>query len=1181
MDISIGQISNTFSSGGGGVHYEVHVQAMFLILLMTGGPAPGLPMYPIQSISMQTRSFGYYTDDILITAHAPESDESFRLLVQCKYSLHLRSGDPEFTKSIISAWLDYKNQNIFTHGKDAIALITASIHHERSRELNWILDQAKCTENSRNFLEKIEGVSSQKQRAMFLLLGKILKNHENTELHQDELHGFLKHLYLLECDLGKLYGMNLTLIYSHLSQIKKALPSEIWGQAVDIALTFNQSGGTITRDNLPSSFSNYFNDFSPQSSFNVSAPDIKEENPSDDLKTCRNLGILALLSLIGSWSEINTNDMEFACTLCNLDESSLIKLCRDILHKHPSLIAFHNGVWKIKPLESHWQILGNHLFNEHLVLFRELSVNVLRKTDHTIESSTTERLLAQMDGAIIPHSKELRTNIAESLAQIGNQQLPLPYCSVNHDRITAIITIREIFEKSDWQLWATLGRLLPILAEAAPTEFLRQVETLIMEKPSSIREMTIPSDSYSSRAHMAGVLWALETLAWDEQHLVRICHLLAQLSILHFEGNSGCHPLSTLCSIINPTYPQTRASFKKQEDAVQGMFKEVPDTAKQLLLSFFHRGSATIYSNNRPQWNNPVEKTWEPHITYEQYWHQLRVYGNMLLEQTGTDIIRIGQMIKIYGELPIETRSKLRQRLNSRIITTMTEEKKSYLWQHLHCFISEQKFFSQAKWTISTRDLLPVEKLAKKLTPNRPSLRYAPLFCSQTWPVRRKDMDSKQCEKLADQDREQALKEILNQEGITPILRFIPNLNSPSEVGYSLGKIGTMEIDSQLLPACLDRDDSKMYCFIRYYIVARRRERKLLWLKSIDATHWTPQQKATFCRALPFDRTTWSRVQMWLPGHEEEYWHYIDPNTSGRKADRKLSIALLLKWGRPCAAIFSLLILKNDSGKLNIPQAIELLRAAANTREEHTKEHSRNILKLISILQKIKEQDKHRDLEELWQIEWMYFDLLTSNNFYLSALNQKLSEEPSFYSEMIFRQMRSNKEKENLTQEQRDKIGSMAHILTNYHWTRIPGTQTDSTFDPEFFAQWQKNLSQFCSTPELFNMAHRQFGRKLAHAPADPNGLWIHQSIADMLNDPDNQELRKGFFYGILDSRGCHDIDPTGKQEDQLAQKYLQQAEIIENVGYVRIAVTLRDVTTHYENEARRVRAQYKKDDSL
>ena len=60
------QLSNPFSTGGGGGHFEAHVQASFVALMLTGGYAPCLPCWPITEIKLQGKIDGYDTDDLIV-----------------------------------------------------------------------------------------------------------------------------------------------------------------------------------------------------------------------------------------------------------------------------------------------------------------------------------------------------------------------------------------------------------------------------------------------------------------------------------------------------------------------------------------------------------------------------------------------------------------------------------------------------------------------------------------------------------------------------------------------------------------------------------------------------------------------------------------------------------------------------------------------------------------------------------------------------------------------------------------------------------------------------------------------------------------------------------------------------------------------------------------------------------
>jgi len=55
MSKKIKQLSNPYSTGGGGGHFEAQVQASFVALMLTRGSAPGLDAGPIVKIKLQGR----------------------------------------------------------------------------------------------------------------------------------------------------------------------------------------------------------------------------------------------------------------------------------------------------------------------------------------------------------------------------------------------------------------------------------------------------------------------------------------------------------------------------------------------------------------------------------------------------------------------------------------------------------------------------------------------------------------------------------------------------------------------------------------------------------------------------------------------------------------------------------------------------------------------------------------------------------------------------------------------------------------------------------------------------------------------------------------------------------------------------------------------------------------------
>jgi hypothetical protein len=121
---------------------------------------------------------------------------------------------------------------------------------------------------------------------------------------------------------------------------------------------------------------------------------------------------------------------------------------------------------------------------------------------------------------------------------------------------------------------------------------------------------------------------------------------------------------------------------------------------------------------------------------------------------------------------------------------------------------------------------------------------------------------------------------------------------------------------------------------------------------------------------------------------------------------------------------------------------------------------------------------------------------------------------------------------------------------------------------------WIDAVKKECTETGHLEVAMTMAGHVLIYVPADPNGLWIHHSAAEVLNAKDAQDMRDGFRTALFNLRGAYWVDPTGKPERELAAKYQTQAEAVENVGYVRLAATLRVLERSYEREAEQATAR-------
>lgn len=233
--------------------------------------------------------------------------------------------------------------------------------------------------------------------------------------------------------------------------------------------------------------------------------------------------------------------------------------------------------------------------------------------------------------------------------------------------------------------------------------------------------------------------------------------------------------------------------------------------------------------------------------------------------------------------------------------------------------------------------------------------------------------------------------------------------------------------------------------------------------------------------------------------------------------------------------------------------------------------------KLIQRLQ----SEEGVDTTRLARVEWMYLPLLdTDQGQTPKTLEQELADDPGFFCELI-RLMFKPRSQEHPGEDQpnatKKMLAERSHKLLS-DWRTPPGNQKDGHFDPVACIDWYEKILASLRASDHEAVGMHMAGQALRHAPADPDGLWLHKDVAALLNREDMHELRRGFDLGIVNSRGCHFVAPDGSGEETLAKEWSDKANEIENAGFHRLAVTLRGIADGYRRDAERVRLEHKGD---
>ncbi|MGI9346101.1 MAG: hypothetical protein ACR2PW_07555 [Gammaproteobacteria bacterium] len=1162
-------IAPSYCTAGGGFSFEARVQASFVVLMLTGGYAPGLRRWPIVEIELQGKINDFETDDIIVYVENAQTKERRKLLGQIKSSIDITPGNKRFGDVMAAAWRDYNHPAKFTRGKDSIALLTGPLSKTDSQTMPWLLNHARHTPNVDKFLlhVKTEKFSAAEKVEKLEVIQHHLKvANAGNDVSGEELYVFLNHFHLLGYDFDNESSVVASLLHSHISQFDQQRPQSIWSRVVDIVQTWSKDAGTLTRDSIPEDIKEVFE----QKSVVQMPAELKmaQEEPTTDWTQHPDASYLTLAILMGGWDGSNAYDRGAIAQWLDIDYDEWLKKAKEISHYPDSPLAVQNGIWSVVNRAELLNQLGKRFFDDDLDRFRSLAVSILQERDPVFELPPEERYAARGHGKVLKHSQALRAGIAEGLAILGSQPEACSKCTLLKARDTSVLAIRELLRNADWVMWGSLSNLLPSLAEAAPNVFLKAVEQAMRMTPCPYDELFAPAgtDILVGDDYLTGLLWALEVLAWDQQYLVRVCVALGKLASHDSSSQWDNRPINSLVTILLPWLPQTLAPISKRQVAVQTVLQERPDIAWTLLIQLLPDPQKSSAGSRKPSWRKIISDGWENSVTPADYGEQISNYAKLAVDAAGQDTARLSVLIDHFGHLSEPARDQFLQVLASKPISELVEEQRLSIWEHLTQFAKKHRRFTNG--ALPDELITRIEQVAEQLAPTNPINLYQHLFTGNEFDLFEKNGNWEEQQRLLDARRETAILEIFNQVGVDGVIRFAETASSGRQVGDALAAITDTVIERALLPSLLNSVDSKHKALVSRFIWVRYHHKGWEWCDELDKSDWTHEQVGQFLAYLPFVKEAWDRASGWLQGYEGMYWTRTNANAYYAEVDLNFTHAIekLIEYGRPHATILCLHRMLRDKLPIDRGLCLQALRLAAQSYAAGDEYH---IVELIKFLQ----ADPSVNQDVLFEVEWAYIALLNSPNYSDAApqlLESRLASDPEFFCEVIrllYRSTKDDQQTQAATEESR-AIATNAWRLMQA-WQMPPGTQKDGAFSEELLTIWLNQVKDICTQSGHLEVALEHIGKVLIHTPPDPDGLWIHRAAAAALNDQQADAMRSGFSVGKYNSRGAHWVDPTGQQERDLADQIRNAAVAVENAGFVRFATALRDLADeHTRDEA-------------
>jgi hypothetical protein len=303
----------------------------------------------------------------------------------------------------------------------------------------------------------------------------------------------------------------------------------------------------------------------------------------------------------------------------------------------------------------------------------------------------------------------------------------------------------------------------------------------------------------------------------------------------------------------------------------------------------------------------------------------------------------------------------------------------------------------------------------------------------------------------------------------------------------------------------------------------------------------------------------------------------VNANPFQTEVGLELAIDRLLENGRVHEAVLCFERIIQNKQPLDNQQAIRTLYAVLESPGNVITHDAYAIVDIIKTLQ----ETPKTDVEEISNIEWAFLPLLDKQyEASPKLLGRKLADEPNFFCEvirLIFRSRNEEKPKEERS-EQQTLIATNGYRLLQ-SWKTPPGSHERQPFNGSELNDWLAVVKTSCAKSGHLEVALQRVGNTLFYSPPDPDGLWLHHSVASVLNARDADDIRTGFKTEVFNSRGVFFVDPQGRPERELAEKYRGRADEVEVHGYHRLATALREVAASYDRQAERQASRADLDD--
>ena len=854
---------------------------------------------------------------------------------------------------------------------------------------------------------------------------------------------------------------------------------------------------------------------------------------------------VALAALVaGAWNARCDGDKEVVARLAGEAypdaEARLVSLASG----PDSLLWRVSETWKIVSTRDAWFTLADQMPPKLFDTFSRTVIEVLQEPDPTLELAPSDRWLAGGMGIASKYSPLLKAGLAESLAFISThgQRAGLTRQSVEKARYI----VHSLLLDADGPRWSSLAPVLMTLAEAAPEEFLGAlVENLDGENPTVMALFGQDEEAFSGARH-SSLLWALECLAWSADYLPDVTRCLAALDRLDPGGRYANRPGNSLRTIFLPWSPQTTATLDKRMEIIRALRTQEEKVSWRLMLDLLPRGQDTTFRTPLRRWRDFADSA-PSGVSPSEVFRSADILTGLLLEDVSRDADRWCDILDHLNKFTIVRITEAVGKLDETASSWKDEESRHKVREKLRTVIHHHRQFQKSDWAMPSHILGALEATLDSLTPSDLFERLAWLF-ENSWEIRSlhpSDGDWQEDARKAGAARVDAVKSIVDAHGSTALLAFSTRVAQPRLVGDAVAASDmtqTVKMDTLLAGLRANADAERDVS--RALVAHLNHDLGATWtdalLERALQEAWSAEDALLVLLALPSAGRTWQAARLFGAEVEELYWRSTHPFVD-RFEDGDLRTALdrLVEAGRPWIAVE---VASQRLGEASSDALLKVLHSCASSADESdATARQYRLERILSHLDTVGGLDR----AEAARLEWAFFPLLRHSRRGLVALHGAMSEDPTFFVQVLSTLYISDLESSEEATEERPLASSAERALATKayqllsSWRTVPGLQAHS-LDGLAMEDWVKKVRSAAKEAGRLTVADNHIGQVLAHAPSGSDGFWPDDSVRRLVETLRSKQLESGIETGLFNKRGVTIRDPHdgGALERVEAERY-------------------------------------------